>query len=116
MGGKPADHRREVANEVKAEEDQRRTPPVTAQHAFQTHRLAAVDAQVLQVLVQALVEWLVVDHQVGFKVQRQAQGVEIAGAHGRPVLVHQRHLAMQGPLAIFEDPYTVAQQVVVEQP
>ncbi|MCY1465880.1 hypothetical protein D9M71_840830 [compost metagenome] len=62
---------------MKAQEDQWRTPPVAAQDTLQAHRFAAVSAQLLQVLVQTLIEGLVVDHQVGLEVQRQAQGVEV---------------------------------------
>ena len=114
MGREPAGDGREQPGEVEAQEDQRRAPPVATDGALQADALAVVAGQPLQVVVELLVEAAVADDQVGLQVQRQAERVEVAGAHRGPLVVGQRHLAVQRPLAVFEDFHPVAQQVVVE--
>ncbi|MNE37407.1 hypothetical protein D3C80_1312570 [compost metagenome] len=66
-------------------------------------------------IMQALVKRAIVDEQVGFQVQCQAQRVEIARAHRRPLIVNHCDFAVQRPLAIFMDLDAVTQQVVVKQ-
>ena len=88
--------------------------------AFGNHRLihahAVVNDQRLQVIPQGLVKLAVVNDQVGFKVKRQAQRIEVAGAYGDPVIVHQRDFAVQRPTAVFVDLDAALHQVVVQQP
>ncbi|MNC80738.1 hypothetical protein D3C75_1336440 [compost metagenome] len=63
---------------MKGQEDQRRPPPVAAQCPLQADCFAAMGGKLLQVFMQAGVEGLIADDQVGLKVQGQAQGVEVA--------------------------------------
>ncbi|MNJ56727.1 hypothetical protein D3C77_522870 [compost metagenome] len=70
--------------------------------------------QRVQLLVQLTVEAVVADDQVGFQIERQAQRIEVARTHRRPLVVGQRDLAVQRAAAVFVDLHAVAHQVVVE--
>ena len=65
--------------------------------------------------MQLCIESAVLDHHVGFQVERETQRIEIAGAHGRPLVVHERHLAVQGTVTVFVNLNAGAQQMVVQQ-
>ena len=77
--------------------------------------LAAVPHQLRRAARTACcVEAAVAHDHVGLEVERQAQRVEVARADGAPLVVHQRHLAVQRPLAVFVDAHAGVQQVVVQ--
>ena len=65
--------------------------------------------------VQTLVEDAVADEDVGLQVQRQAQGVEVAGADGGPFLIDHRDLAMQRSFAVLEDTHAGLEQMLIQR-
>jgi hypothetical protein len=94
-------------------------PPRSRSGAAPTWRadgdgLAVVCDQVFQAGSQGLVQGCVTGDHIRFQVQGQAQGVQVAGTHGGPVVIHHGHLAVQRALAIFMDLHARAHQVVVQ--
>ena len=77
--------------------------------------LAASAHEIFKVRVHRGIECPVADEDVGFEVERQAQGIQIARADGGPFLVDQGDLAMQRSLAVFEDAHAGLEQVLIER-
>ena len=103
MGGQPADHRREVAQEVERQNAFAEIPPAAFGHHRAVHLATVLLDNGTQIVTQRLVKRPVMDDKVSFQIQRQAQRVEVTGADRRPVVVHQRHFAVQWPTLIFEN-------------
>ena len=114
MRGQPAGPGRVAAEQVKDKKTAHPAPPGGLHQVFSLDLLAAVPHQVVQPRAQMLVEHAVLDDDVGFQVQRQAERVQVAGADRGPFVVGQRHLAVQRPLAVFKNMHAGRQQVVVE--
>ncbi|EWS52892.1 hypothetical protein X551_04317 [Methylibium sp. T29] len=114
MRRQPAGPRRVAAQEVEHEEAAHQPPQAGLLQVGGLDALAAVGHQVIEPLAQPAVEVAVADHHVGLEVERQAQRIEVAGAHGGPLVVGHRHLAVQRALAVLVDVHAGAQQVVVQ--
>jgi len=93
---------------------QRRPPPEAANDPLQRNAPAVGLQQVIEPFVQMPVEHMVADDQVGFQIERQAQRIEVARAHRRPLVIGQCDLAVQRAATVLVDLHAVAHQVVVE--
>ncbi len=115
MGRQPADPRRKVAQKVEGHHAHPQPPPV----AFRQHRfidpLTIPGDKPVKIIAQRLVKHPVVDDQIGFQIQRQAERIEVARPDGGPVVVREGDFAMQRTAAIFVDLHAAFDEVVVEQ-
>ena len=100
----PAGHRRIPAQEVEDEEAAHQAPAAPFVQVALPRSACSCAASAWSSRSHS--SWLklsVAHHHVGFEIERQRQRIEVARADRAPLVVHQRHLAVQRAVAVFVD-------------